>query len=127
MGLIEQLFEKHKVPPSKEPLMTLEDQNLKDLISELNPNQVILFNEKGKPVNLHRYFKTKPSDYNIISLIGGFPHGSFTKETEMCADIQISIDPEPLETATVVGEIIYSYEQAIKLKQNRFSKVGIDL
>ncbi len=127
VGLIEQLFETHKVPPDKEPLMILENLTLKDLISELNPNEVILFYEKGKPVDLNNFFEEKPKPFHIISLIGGFPHGSFTKETEESADIQISIDPESLETVTVLGEIIYSYEHAINLKQDRFRKFSIDL
>lgn len=121
VGLIEQLFRMHQVPPNDEALMSIEDRTLKDLISELNPNEVILFHEKGKVMDLNNFFKSKPLDHHIIVLIGGFPHGSFTQSTEGCANLKICIDPEILETGIVVGETIYSYEQAINLKQKRFN------
>ncbi|MHA1379358.1 MAG: 16S rRNA methyltransferase [Candidatus Helarchaeota archaeon] len=121
VGLIEQLFKKHQVPPQGEALMTIQDLTLKNLISEINPNLVILFHERGKIVDLNDYLKKISLDYELIFLIGGFPHGSFSKDIELYANVKISIDPEPLETITVVGETIYSYEQAINLSQMRIN------
>ena len=127
VGLIEQLFKTRQVPPDNEALMSMEDMKLKDLITELNPNDVVLFHEKGKPVDLNKFFKSRPLNHHIISLIGGFPHGSFTKDTEKCANLYICIDPELLNTVTVVGETIYSYEQAVDLRQNRFRKLDMNI
>ncbi|MHA1300065.1 MAG: 16S rRNA methyltransferase [Candidatus Helarchaeota archaeon] len=122
VGLIEQLFKKHQVPPQKEALMTIQDLTLKDLISELNPDEVILFHEDGENVVLNNFFKHRTAEQHLIILIGGFPHGSFSKNTEICADVKISIDPEPLETITIISEAIYSYGHAINLKQRRYEK-----
>jgi len=54
-----------------------------------------------------------------LVLIGGFPRGHFTDETVRLADEVISVDPETLETWTVVSRVIYDYEQAINLLSKR--------
>jgi rRNA pseudouridine-1189 N-methylase Emg1 (Nep1/Mra1 family) len=50
--------------------------------------------------------------------VGGFPRGRFIDETVALADEVISVDPETLDTWTVVSRVIYDYEQAINLHRS---------
>jgi rRNA pseudouridine-1189 N-methylase Emg1 (Nep1/Mra1 family) len=52
-------------------------------------------------------------------IIGGFPHGHFSKSTVQLADEIVSVDPEMLEAWTLSSRIIYEYEKALSLPKKR--------
>ncbi|MHA1143399.1 MAG: 16S rRNA methyltransferase [Candidatus Helarchaeota archaeon] len=123
-GLMEQLFVSGQVPPEERPLMTIKQQSLKEFLLELKPNKTILFSETGDLTAPSKIFATEdsPEDFQnkkIACIIGGFPHGDFLPETKELADQIISIDPEPLETLTVLSKILHVYEFRINLFRKR--------
>ncbi|MHA1631268.1 MAG: 16S rRNA methyltransferase [Candidatus Freyarchaeota archaeon] len=115
IGLIEQLYEHGQVPPSSPPLLTLKEKTLAELMKELNPEKIILFSEGGKPVKLDDYMAQQPLG-RIATIVGGFPHGSFSESTLLLADEQVSIHHRVLDAWTVVSRIIYCYELALSCK-----------
>ena len=51
-------------------------------------------------------------------IIGGFPHGHFTKETLAVLDDLVRIDQRPLESHVVASRVIYEFEKAEKSINN---------
>jgi len=113
LGLMEQLYEHGQVPPGSTPLLTLRGMSLPALLEKINPERTILFCEEGVRVKLEDYMRNLSSLSRVVTIIGGFPHGSFSSETESLADDKISLYNKPLEAWTVVSRVIYCYEQAI--------------
>jgi len=113
IGLIEQLYEHSQVPPNSKPLLALKNMSLPALLREINPEKTILFCEEGVRVDLNDYMRNLSSLSRVVAMVGGFPHGSFSSQTESLADDKISIYDRPLEAWTVVSRVIYSYELAI--------------
>jgi len=118
ISLIEQLFEIGKVPVIGEPLLTLKRQSLKQLFNELNPTFTVAFSRLGKRKSIHEVMQQLTKKLRPLVLVGGFPRGRFIDETVALADEVISVDPETLETWTVVSRVIYDYEQAINLRRS---------
>ncbi|RLG61035.1 16S rRNA methyltransferase [Candidatus Geothermarchaeota archaeon] len=111
VGLMEQLFIEGRVPPNSEtPLIYLKTIKLGDLLKNIRVDRVILLSEEGerkKP----REIALELSKYNNPAIIiGGFPHGDFSKETYALADDIYSIYPKALEAWIVASRIISAIE-----------------
>ncbi|MEQ9715724.1 MAG: 16S rRNA methyltransferase [Candidatus Asgardarchaeum sp.] len=122
-GLMVQLLKKSIIiSDSGEILIKKEDISIDDLISKIN-GPVFLFSEKGafKPPTL--IAKELLEYENPCILIGGFPHGDFSRRFYEAANNVYSIDPEPLATWTVASKIITSIENEINLSEKRFKKI----
>ncbi len=119
VGLMEQLFEFGKVPPSGQLLLELKHQSLPQLLHEIRPDYVMAFSTKGVPDTLEKAILKLSSRERPTVLIGGFPHGHFTEATTKLANEVVRIDPETLETWTVTSRLIYEYERLISLLQKR--------
>ena len=122
VGLIEQLYERGRVPPRGEALLELRKGSIKKLISEVKPEYIIAFTTLGKPCTISEAIKKLSTYDRPASIIGGFPHGHFTKETMELANEKLSIDPEPLEAWTVISRLIYAYEEAISIQKKRLKQ-----
>lgn len=107
IGLMEQLFETKRVPPEGEPLMEMKEQTLQQLIGELQPKEVVLFDAKGEKVG-HSQLKAIP--HGAAVLIGGFPHGEFKESTKKLATKTYSISEQELLAATAVAYLIAAIE-----------------
>jgi len=116
VGLIEQLFIEGKVPPDSEtPLIYLKTMKLRDLIKFIRADKVILLSEEGE--------KKKPKDIalelrkynNPAIIIGGFPHGDFSKETYSITNTVYSIYHKSLEAWIVVSRIVSAIEEVLNL------------
>jgi rRNA small subunit pseudouridine methyltransferase Nep1 len=113
-GIMEQLFESHRVPTTGKPLLQLRKSSLKELIKKVAPSYVGALTTQGKyetPTNLGRLILNHKRP---VLIIGGFSKGHFTKETLKLADQQISIFPKGLESWTVASKMIFAYEQALE-------------
>ncbi|WP_455279427.1 hypothetical protein [[Eubacterium] cellulosolvens] len=114
-GIIEQLFESHRVPTTGKPLLQLRKSSLKELIRKVSPSYVGALTTQGvyeSPINLgNRLLKQD----DPVLIIGGFSKGHFTKETLKLADQTISIFPQGLESWTVASRAIFAYEQVLEL------------
>lgn len=124
LGLIEQLYEEGRVPPSGKPLLTLKRQTLGKLIKRLKPTLTIALTRKGRPQPVRNLGETLTSTARPLVLIGGFPHGEFTRQTLNLADEAVAIDLEGLESWTVVSRVIAAYEEALNLPEKRLRKTG---
>jgi len=127
VNLIEQFFETGRVPPNRneKPLLMLKKQTLTELIKEeVKPTRLLALSRAGKPQTLEDAISNLAKTDKACVLIGGFPKGHFTKETLELADETVCIDPEMLETSTVVSRTVYEFERALSLPQKRLRQAG---
>ena len=120
-GLIEQLFKLGRVPPRGEALLKLEHLGLPQLVKKISPSHILAFSRKGKPQTLEKTLSKLQDKERLVVLVGGFPHGTFTKTALKLADEVVSLDAEMLETWTVVSRVIYEYERSIGLPERRLA------
>lgn len=113
VGLMEQLFEAGRVPPKGVPLLSLKDEGLPELINELRPSRVVAFTTLGKPTTLQEVCRSMVNEPNPAVLVGGFPHGHFSKETLKLANEAVKVYEEALEAWVIAARIAYSYELAL--------------
>lgn len=119
IGLLEQLFEEGRVPPSGSPLITLRRQSLGSLLKSLRPSLVVALTRRGKPEPVLSLARRMAQTGKPAVLIGGFPHGSFSKKTLELADEAVSIDREGLEAWIAVSRLLSAYEEALELPWKR--------
>ena len=126
IGLMEQLFEFKKIPPTEQTLLTVKKQTSPQLLKTVKPTYTLAFSRKGKACTLEDAVSKLSSEDKPVAIIGGFPHGHFTEKTAKLANETVAIDPEMLETWTVTSRLIYEYERAILLPRKRLDvkKIG---
>jgi rRNA small subunit pseudouridine methyltransferase Nep1 len=122
IGLMEQLFEFRKIPPTGQHLLTVKKQNMSQLLLTVKPTYVIAFSRKGAMCTLEHAVSKLSNKEKPVALMGGFPHGHFLEKTSGLADETVAIDPEMLETWTVTSRLIYEYERAISLPRKRLAQ-----
>jgi len=122
-GLMEQLFEFKKIPPTGRPLLTVKKQRLPQLLQTLKPTYVLAFSRKGRTTTLEDAVWKLSNKKKPVAIVGGFPHGHFSEKTSKLADAIVAIDPEMLETWTITSRLIYEYERAIALPRKRLERV----
>jgi rRNA small subunit pseudouridine methyltransferase Nep1 len=122
VGLMEQLFEFKKIPPTGNSLLTIKKQNMPQLLQTIKPTHVLAFSRKGNTCTLEDAVSKLSSNEKPVAIIGGFPHGHFSKETSRLVDETVAIDPEMLETWTITSRLIYEYERAILLPRKRLAR-----
>ncbi|MBS7635264.1 16S rRNA methyltransferase [Candidatus Bathyarchaeota archaeon] len=123
VGLMEDLFEHGKVPPKGKPLLTLEKKTLVDLLGDLKPTYIILFDRTGKAGTFEEAALSLAKQERPLAIIGGFPHGEFRETTLNLVNEIVCIDPETLEAWTVVSRIIYEYERVLSIPKKRLKKL----
>lgn len=119
-NLMEQLFRfKHVPPDTKRSLLTLKKQRLAQIVQETDPSFVLALSRVGRPRTLEETVTRLAKETRPMVLIGGFPHGHFSKATARLANEIVCIDREMLETWTVVSRTIYEFERAMSLTKKR--------
>lgn len=122
-GLMSQLFDAGKVPPSSDkPLLKIDKETLSSLIKRLNPSSITLFTRIGKPATMEETMQNLSKQGNPTIMIGGFPHGHPSEETAKLAGENISIDKSMLEAWVVASRAVYEYERAIGLPIKRITR-----
>jgi len=124
VSLMEQLFQYGRVPPQPvgNALLLLKRKTLPQLIREIKPSYVLAFSRVGKPRTLEEALSKLSAEDRLTVIVGGFPHGHFLEKTVKLANEVVSIDPEMLETWTVISRIIYEFERAISLPNKRLNQ-----
>ena len=117
IGLMEQLFEKGKVPPEGPPLLRIvENKGLSELVEGTT---TFLLWERGvrkKLANLGEDIVSLLKKGRPVSIIvGGFPHGDFRDSIVSLAERKISIWHESLETWIVVSRVLTAIELALDI------------
>lgn len=121
VGLMEQLFELGKVPPTGTALLQLEHKTLPQLLHEAKPTYVMGFSRAGIPCVLEEAVPRLSKSDRPAVIVGGFPHGHFSRTTLELMDEVVCIDPEMLEAWTVASRVIYEYERAVSLPKKRLA------
>ncbi len=121
-GLLEQLFEKGIVPSEGQTLLRLERKTLPELLEKIGPDFVTAFSRKGKPNTLEKAIAKLSSKEKPAVIIGGFPHGHFSKTTIRLAEEVVCVDPKMLEAWTLASRVIYDYERGISLPEKRLTR-----
>ncbi len=126
IGLMEQLFEFRKIPPTGPSLLTLTCETLPHLLQKIKPTFVLAFTRKGELHTLEEAVAKITEEEKPVVMIGGFPHGHFSTKTLKLVDKAVSIDVEMLETWTVTSRVIYEYERAISLPKKRLRELTVE-
>jgi rRNA small subunit pseudouridine methyltransferase Nep1 len=119
IGLMEQLFSIYRVPPEGEILLELERKTLQELLFEIKVDYVLLFSTEGKLKTIKEAICNIPPKSKPVIIIGGFPQGSFSKETLKLVDEIVCVDSKVLDALTITSRAIYEYEISIKLPEKR--------
>jgi len=119
VGLMEQLFKTGRVPPKGPPLLQLREWNLEKLIEREKPDHVVALTSKGELQPLDSALGKLAKHERLMALVGGFPHGEFSQKTLSLAQTLLAIDPEPLDSWTVVARLVYEYERATSIAKSR--------
>ena len=122
VGLLEQLFELRRVPSKGQTLLKLERKTLPQLLEETETDYVMAFSRKGSPKTLEEAISKLLEKQKPAVIVGGFPRGHFSETTVRLADEVVCIDPEMLETWTLISRVIYEYERAISLSKKRLKQ-----
>ncbi len=119
LGLIEQLYQLGKVPSEGEALLKLDNKTLPNLLVETEADYVVLFSREGEPKTVEEAVFGIKKKRRPVVVIGGFPHGNFSKTTVELADEIFCVDSEMLEAWTLTARVIYEYERVLSLPKKR--------
>jgi len=114
VGLMEQVFAEKKTP-----FLAIEKMTLQELATKIAPDHIALLAEGGIKTSPRKLGQALAEKKNPAFMVGGFPHGDFSKETYALASEKYCIDPEPLKAWAVSTRVIYSYEDALGLAEKR--------
>lgn len=124
VGLMEQLFELGKIPPTGNPLLTIRKQSIAQLLTELKPTYTTAFTRLGKLMRLDEAVAKLVKEEKPTAIVGGFPRGHFSGELLKLVDETVCFDPEMLDTWTVTSRLVGEYENAIGLPAKRLGKIS---
>ena len=122
IGLMEQLFEFGKIPPSGAALLTLTHETFANLLQRIKPTCVLALTRKGALLTVEETVAGISDEEKPVVVIGGFPHGHFSKKNLKLVNKAVSMDVEMLETWTVTSRVIYEYERSISLPKKRLGR-----
>jgi rRNA small subunit pseudouridine methyltransferase Nep1 len=113
VSLLEQLFATRVVPTEGEPLLSLRDSRLAEIIREVKGDYVVALSLQGEPRSMENVATQMIGHEHPVLLVGGFSTGHFSKETLALANDVFQIYPKSLEAWTVVSRALYDYERAV--------------
>lgn len=119
LGLMEQLFQTGKIPPKGKPLLKLGKLSFRKLVVEVRPTLLVALTREGRPKTPREVAEELSTSPRPAVVVGGFPHGHFSKAVLESADWTACIDPQGLEAWVAASRIISAYETAIGLPEKR--------
>ena len=111
LGLIEQVLKNGRAPETGEPLLITSEQSLSRLMDGLGGSKSFLLREKAPHFSLRRLGEAVHDAGEAVILVGGFPHGDFSRETLSLADVECSVYSESLEAWTIVSRTLCALEE----------------
>ena len=114
-SLMEQLIQERRVG-GEEDLMALEPASFKELIRRAKPSVVIGLSTLGKMESLPKLVSEARGSRPCF-VVGGFPSGHFSKETEGTFDSLASIHQEGLDASMVACRLVYEMENSLGLER----------
>jgi rRNA small subunit pseudouridine methyltransferase Nep1 len=109
---MEQLLLDGQVPLKGESLLSLRKMSLQQLLQMVKPTMTVAFSSVGTPTTIHEVCRDLAKQHYPVVIVGGFPHGHFSKTTSEVADRVVSIYDKPLDAWVVASRIVYEYELA---------------
>ena len=110
VGLMEKLFKGGGSEDKQESLLRIDNMNFKKLISKIQPSFVVGLSRRGRSMSLNNLSTSLVKERDPVLVIGGFPHGHFSRSVNSCLDELYSIDQHQLEAHTVTARAVYQYE-----------------
>lgn len=115
-GLLLDLFKNKKIISRDEQLLLdlRPNTSFGELVKNfVHPDVIIGFSTTGKFKNLESIASDLTSYSNPCIIIGGFPKGHFSKNTESYFDKKYSISDTGLESHIIISRLLYEYEKNI--------------
>lgn len=118
VGLMEQLLEKGVIRNKEINLMEiLQKSSLENELKDISKERRILFTSKGAKIDLFNLFEENAKE-DIALIVGGFPHGNFSKKVDNLSINKIAITNLSLDAWVVIGRIMFLRE--ITLNRSNF-------
>jgi rRNA small subunit pseudouridine methyltransferase Nep1 len=87
--------------------------SMKELVRRtVSPDEVFGLSVRGERMKPEALASAVVAARNPCVLVGGFPHGHFSKETSATIDRLIRIEERPLEAHVVAARVVYEVEKA---------------
>lgn len=121
IGLMEQLFYNKRVPPEGEILLELKQKTLKNLLKDAKIDHVLVFSRTGVPKTMEEAISSQQKRNNVAVIVGGFPHGNFSKTTLQEGNEFICVDSEMLDAWVLTSRVIYEFEKNLSIPAKRIN------
>ncbi|HEV2225792.1 MAG TPA: ribosome biogenesis protein [Nitrososphaerales archaeon] len=109
------LMEKALVERPSEGLVKTYSAQVGELVRiRLGCDLVLGLSVQGKQSNPEDVAKRVASGKNPCVMVGGFPHGHFSKEVLATLDELVRIDTRPLEAHVVASRVVYEVEKTFR-------------
>lgn len=115
LGLMEQLFDVGKVPPTGKWLMRLEKKNLRELFKEIESSKIIFLTEEGKRMKGQKFGEMVTEEENPSVVIGGFQKGEFKEEYLRLADHKVSLYKKALDAWIIASMVVHEIGRALRI------------
>ena len=107
------LMEKLLAGGSGEGLVRAYPSGVKNLVQKtIHSDNVVGLSVQGETIRLEELAAEIVTARNPCVMVGGFPHGHFSKETLEVMDRLVRINDRPLEAHAVVARMMYEIEKA---------------
>ncbi|MDG6975552.1 MAG: ribosome biogenesis protein [Nitrososphaerota archaeon] len=108
------LMEEALAGGSEGGLLRVHDWEVKELVRRVGGGRAFglsVLGRKSTPMGFAE--ETVKSDDPVV-VVGGFPHGHFSKETAAALDEVVRVHPKPLEAHVVAARVLYEIEMAVE-------------
>ncbi len=107
------LVEKVLAGGSGEGLVRSHSMRIDRLVREvIAPDRAFGLSTQGKQTNLDKLSASVVACTDPCVIIGGFPHGHFSRPTLSLVDELVRVHPRPLEAHVVASRVVYEVEKA---------------
>ena len=113
-GLMEQLFKVGKIVSNGQCLLEILDMDLKKLMRKIKPSSVIGLSRYGLPTSFEGIADELTNKERPVLVVGGFPHGYFSENTNRCFTKISSIGDQAMAANVVIARVIYEYEKLLE-------------
>jgi rRNA small subunit pseudouridine methyltransferase Nep1 len=108
-GLIEKLLSQM----SDEGLVKAYGSGIRELLKRtVSPDKAFGLSVQGRQTRLEKLAESVVTAKNPCVIVGGFPHGHFSRETLGFVDELLRIHERPLEAHVVASRVVYEVEKA---------------
>jgi len=106
------LMEEALVGRPEQGLIRVRPMEVRDLVRGLSADVVFGLSVQGKVMPLEELARLASAAASPCVIVGGFPHGHFSKGTLSAVDQLVRIHARPLEAHVVASRLVYEVEKA---------------